>query len=220
MVRESKSMASNNLSSKRLGVLEVGFGNLPSLERVLSQINTKVEVVLSADEVLDVDYLIIPGVGSFSTAIQYLKSTNLDVAVLTRSTKLNLPTLGICLGAQVMMEIGYEGGKKSGLGIFRGSVESLSKVAGTNKSHTGWDEVLFSRDFLGVTKGSSVDVFFNHDYALVPADTNEIMGTCNFSNEFAVALQKSNTYAVQFHPEKSQDTGLVMLRNFLGIQNV
>jgi len=175
-VEESKSVEIDILSGKSLGVLEVGFGNLPSLERVLSQINAKVEVVYDAKKVLEVDYLIIPGVGSFSTAIQYLKSTNLDNALITRSQKLNLPTLGICLGAQIMMEIGYEGGKNSGLGIFRGSVESLSDVAKTNMSHTGWDKVLFNRDFLGISEGSSVDVFFNHDFALVPKDTSEIVG--------------------------------------------
>lgn len=208
------------LSGKSLGVLEVGFGNLPSLERVLSQINAQVEVVYDAKKVLEVDYLIIPGVGSFSTAVQYLKSTNLDNALFARSQKLNLPTLGICLGAQIMMEIGYEGGKNSGLGIFSGSVESLSDVAKTNMSHTGWDKVLFNREFLGISEGSSVDVFFNHDFALVPKDTSEIVGICDFGDEFAVALQKSNTYAVQFHPEKSQIVGLTMLKNFLGMKRV
>jgi glutamine amidotransferase len=206
-----------NLAPKVATVLEVGFGNLPSLQRVLKQINTDIQIASKETDILSAEYLIIPGVGSFKTAMNYLVTNNFVPAIRSRCLDRKMPTLGICLGAQVMLDVGYEGGINSGIGIFEGTVESLSVNSGTEATHTGWDKTKLVKEFLGYQENTEVDFFFNHDYILMAKDPRDVCGTCSFGNDFAVALNKFKTFAVQFHPEKSQVFGLKMLKNFLEI---
>jgi glutamine amidotransferase len=206
-----------NLAPKVATVLEVGFGNLPSLQRVLKQINTDIQIASKETDILSAEYLIIPGVGSFKTAMNYLVTNNFVPAIRSRCLDRKMPTLGICLGAQVMLDVGYEGGINSGIGIFEGTVESLNVNSGTEATHTGWDKTKLVKEFLGYQENTEVDFFFNHDYILMAKDPRDVCGTCSFGNDFAVALNKFKTFAVQFHPEKSQVFGLKMLKNFLEI---
>ncbi len=201
-------------------ILEVGFGNLPSLDRVLNQLSVGTKNIESAQDILEAEYLMIPGVGSFETAMNYLNQNNYGQALKKRALTLKLPTLGICLGAQIMFDMGQEGTIMKGLSIFNGTVENLTNKLVQKKSHTGWDKVKFRQDFLGISENKSVDLFFNHDYIMIPDNKDDISAECDFGGSFAVALKKYNCYAVQFHPEKSQESGLTILRNFLGLIHV
>jgi glutamine amidotransferase len=116
-----------------------------------------------------------------------------------------------------MLDVGHEGGANSGIGIFDGTVESLRVNSNTEATHTGWDKIKIEKEFLGYQENTELDFFFNHDYILVPKDGRDVYGTCSFGIEFAVALNKFKTFAVQFHPEKSQVVGLNILKNFLNI---
>jgi imidazole glycerol phosphate synthase glutamine amidotransferase subunit len=205
---------------KSVTILEVGFGNLPSLDRVLNQLSVGTNNIESAQDILEAEYLMIPGVGSFETAMNYLNQNNYGQALKKRALELKLPTLGICLGAQIMFDMGQEGTIMKGLSIFNGTVENLTNKLVQKKSHTGWDKVKFRQDFLGISKNKSVDLFFNHDYIMIPDNKDDISAECDFGGSFAVALKKYNCYAVQFHPEKSQESGLTILRNFLGLIHV
>ena len=205
---------------KIVTILEVGFGNLPSLDRVLNQLNVGTKNVESVQDILKAEHLIIPGVGSFETAMNYLNQNNYGQALKKRALDLKLPTLGICLGAQVMFGMGYEGKVMKGLSIFNGTVENLTNKLAQKKSHTGWDKVKFRKDFLGISGNENIDLFFNHDYIMIPDNSDDISAECDFGGNFAVALKKYNCYAVQFHPEKSQESGLTILRNFLGLNHV
>ena len=201
-------------------VLEVGFGNLPSLHRVLSQMDVSVTPIDSASEVLSVPHLIIPGVGSFQTAMQHLKQNGFIESLKERCLKRKLPTLGICLGAQILLEEGHEGGISRGIGVFAGTVERSDIHLSTPESHTGWDTVEIIRNILGFKAHTRADFFFNHDYIFVPKETSEVYATVNHGGTFPVILKKYNTYAIQFHPEKSQTSGLSMIRAFLRSGNV
>ena len=207
-------------ANKIVTILEVGFGNLPSLDRVLSQLSVGTKNVESVQDILEAEHLIIPGVGSFETAMNYLNQNHYGEALKKRALELKLPTLGICLGAQVMFGKGYEGAVMKGLSIFDGTVENLTNKLAQKKSHTGWDKVKFRKDFLGISRNENIDLFFNHDYIMIPDNTNDISAECDFGGTFAVALKTYNCYAVQFHPEKSQESGLTILRNFLGLIDV
>lgn len=206
-----------NLTPKVATILEVGFGNLPSLQRVLKQINADVQIATKEIDILSAEYLIIPGVGSFKTAMDYLVINNFVQAIRSRCLERKMPTLGICLGAQILFDVGHEGGINSGVGIFEGTVERLTIDSSSDTTHTGWDKVKLLKNFLGCQGGTELDFFFNHDYILIAKDGRDVYGTCSFGNEFAVALNKFKTFAVQFHPEKSQVFGLNMLKNFLEI---
>ena len=205
---------------KNVTILEVGFGNLPSLDRVLNQLNVGTKNVESVQDILEAEYLMIPGVGSFETAMNYLNQNNYGQALKKRALELKLPTLGICLGAQVMFGKGYEGTVMKGLSIFDGTVENLTNKLAQKKSHTGWDKVKFRKDFLGISGNENIDLFFNHDYIMIPDNDDDISAECDFGGTFAVALKTYHCYAVQFHPEKSQESGLTILRNFLGLIHV
>lgn len=211
------------MSSAKLKIvtlLEVGFGNLPSLSRVINQLDIDAKVAETKKDILDAEYLIIPGVGSFEKAMKFLNEKDYGDTIRSRTLELKLPTLGICLGAQVMFNIGYEGATTKGLSIFNGTVENLTSKLTMRKSHTGWDRVTFKRDFLGINENTIVDLFFNHDYIMMPENEEDVAAECDYGGKFAVAIRKNNCYAVQFHPEKSQEWGLKILRNFLGVMNV
>lgn len=211
------------MSSARLKIvtlLEVGFGNLPSLSRVINQLGIDAKVAETKKDILDAEYLIIPGVGSFEKAMKFLNEKDYGDTIRSRTLELKLPTLGICLGAQVMFNIGYEGATTKGLSIFNGTVENLTSKLAMRKSHTGWDRVTFKQYFLGINENTTVDLFFNHDYIMMPENEEDVAAECDYGGKFAVAIRKNNCYAVQFHPEKSQEWGLKILRNFLGVMNV
>jgi glutamine amidotransferase len=194
-------------------VLEVGFGNLPSLERVLRQIEVSVKPIFSAEEIRKAEVLIIPGVGSFEVAMSHLEEHELSDAIRERCLELKKPTLGICLGAQILLSSGTEGGFRTGLGIFEGAVAPFNQL-GIEKSHTGWDQVYFSKDCLSFEEGNKYDFFFNHDYFFSDVANENIFATCDWLNSFTVGLNRASTYAVQFHPEKSQSAGKRFLQNF------
>lgn len=208
LLRESP--ASTMLSTS---ILEVGFGNLPSLQRVLRQIDVSVLPICSSKEIREAEFLIIPGVGAFDVAMAYLEKNGLGNAIRERCLELDKPTLGICLGAQILLSSGTEGGLHSGLEIFEGRVAPLTQI-GIEKSHTGWDEVFFSKDCLGFKENDKFNFFFNHDYYFSEVNYQDIFAKCNWFHSITVGLKKGNTYAVQFHPEKSQGAGKSFLQTF------
>lgn len=203
-----------------VGVLEVGFGNLPSLKRILRQIDVSVHVIRNPSELVNFGHVIVPGVGAFGPAMTFLEQGRFVDALFERCLRLKKPTLGICLGAQIFLETGFEGGERSGVGIFKGRVVKASDNFSISSLHNGWDVVEITRPVLDFNPGLRFDAYFNHEYVFHEADVSEICAISDYRGVFPVILSKEKTFAVQFHPEKSQSFGMQIIKSFLRLQSV
>jgi len=199
-------------------VVDHGLGNLRSVAIKFARL--KVEATVSADPVaiLAADKLILPGVGSFDTAMNNLRSTGLvealNEAVLERET----PILGICLGMQLFTR-GSEEGSCPGLGWINGETRKLIASPGDEKirvPHVGWNTVVVRRRsplFTDISPG--LRYYFVHSYAVFCDDSEQIAAETSYGQTFASAVTRDNIYGTQFHPEKSHRHGLAMLENFV-----
>jgi len=202
-----------------IAIIDYGMGNIHSVRKALEIYGAKVIVTNSAKVISSADKIVLPGVGAFDDAMSELERRGL-VSVLKEQIKKNKPFLGICLGMQLLFEKSEEARKKAGLGILRGSVK---KFAMKNKKipHMGWNQIKFKvqsakcKCKLLTNIPEDAFVYFCHSYYPAPKDKFTIAATCNYGSDFTSVVAKDNIYGVQFHPEKSQEVGLRMLKNFV-----
>jgi glutamine amidotransferase len=198
-----------------VAVIDYGMGNLRSVANAVEAAGADVRVTTSAGDVGDASHIVLPGVGAFKACADGLRATGLvdvlDDAVRRRGT----PFLGICLGMQLLAEDSDEGGHVDGLGWVAGHVRRFADSPALRVPHMGWNDVdpaEASPMFRGIRHPT---FFFVHSYFL-PADGQPALaGRCEYGEVFAAALVSGNIWATQFHPEKSQQNGLRLLRNFL-----
>ncbi|NMC37055.1 MAG: imidazole glycerol phosphate synthase subunit HisH [Bacteroidales bacterium] len=191
-----------------IAILKYNAGNIQSVRNALNRFGCANRVTDDPHEILAADKVIIPGVGEASSAMQYLRSAELDKVIVS----LKQPVLGICLGLQLLCRFSDEGDTQC-LGIFRSVVRRfppLDKVP-----HMGWDNLDTARGELFNDIEKDEDVYFVHSY--YAEITDETTAICNYIVPFSAAMHKGNFYATQFHPEKSADTGVRILKNFLDI---
>jgi len=178
--------------------------------------NTK--VTSDPNEITRAESLILPGVGSFRKAMETLRQTGLDQAILDAVKTKGIKILGICLGMQLMGSRSTEDGDTQGLGLIPNAMDKFTtQEIGANKiPHIGFDLVHSLPDarlFQNLQKAS--DFYFVHSYRMLPTGLSGKPATCNYGIEFLAAYEQDNIFATQFHPEKSQSNGLVLLKNFL-----
>lgn len=194
----------------RLAVLDFGMGNLRSVAKALEKAGATVDVV--ADVPAGADGLVVPGQGHFGSCLTNLGSRAADIA---RWIDDGRPYLGICLGLQVLFESSEEA-SAAGLGVLAGSVRTFD---GTLKiPHIGWNEVIPNGEqpiFDGIAAGTRF--YFVHSYYPDPADDPVVAATTDYGVTFACAASAGSVVATQFHPEKSGDPGIALLRNFIGM---
>lgn len=192
-----------------IAIIDYGAGNLSSVEKAIKYLGY--EVCISDDTaVLDsADKLILPGVGSFGSAMEKLKSKGLDVYL--KNTKKQV--LGICLGLQLLFEYSEESNCE-GLGILKGTVKRIPDT-GLKIPQIGWNslDIKGGKLFSGIEKNSYV--YFVHSYYVVPDDKAIVTASVEYGATLDIAVECENFHAVQFHPEKSGDTGLAILKNFI-----
>ncbi len=196
-----------------IAVVDYGAGNLRSVEKALQALGADARLTADPEAVRRAERVVLPGVGAFGEAMERLRSSGLDEAVMA-AIRAGKPFLGICLGLQLLFEQSEESPRARGLGLLRGSVRRLPEAV--KVPHLGWNIVAFregERMFGSIPEGSYF--YFAHSYYPEPADPKLVTGQTEYGISFASAVRMENVWAVQFHPEKSQKWGLQFLRNFL-----
>ncbi|PHV71019.1 imidazole glycerol phosphate synthase subunit HisH [Sporanaerobium hydrogeniformans] len=206
-----------------IAIVDYGMGNLKSVYKAFYSLGLEAEITSSPERVLKAEKVVLPGVGAFRDAISELNRTGLGEAVCEVAQK-GTPLLGICLGMQLLFNKSYEYGEYEGLKLLPGEIvkfkpENMVDEAGVSLKvpHMGWNNLNFLKNaplFEGLKEGDSV--YFVHSYYLeTMADV--VSATTDYGTTIAVAAQKDNIFATQFHPEKSGTVGLHILKNFGGL---
>lgn len=198
-----------------IAIIDYGVGNLFSLSHSLKHIGAQVEVTSDAQRICRADRVILPGVGAFGDAAEKLRRTGLDEAVIEAAHR-GVPIMGICLGMQLLMDVSYEFGEHRGLGLIPGQVRPISEVipADYKIPHIGWNRLnvkvphpIFER----VNPGDCV--YFVHSYYGANCG-DALIATAEYGADLTAAVAKGNVCGCQFHPEKSGDVGLNILKSF------
>jgi glutamine amidotransferase len=198
--------------SDRVAIIDYGMGNLRSVEKGFEKVGVDVFVTGDPRLVDEAAGVVLPGVGAFADAIEQLKKTGLDRSI-KNAVESGRPFLGICLGLQLLFERSYENGDHQGLGIFRGSVERLP--AGVKIPHMGWNQVKKVQDLeIMAAVPDGANFYFVHSYVVRPADSAIVATATDYGSEFASGVAADNVLAFQFHPEKSGEIGLSILKRF------
>jgi glutamine amidotransferase len=197
-----------------IAIINYGLGNLHSVRKAVFHVGGKVTVTEDVDTILGADKIILPGVGAFSEGMRGLGSRNL-VPVLQEKATSGTPLLGICLGMQLLFEESEEKGHHRGLGLISGKVV-LFREPSIKIPQIGWNQVQISKSS-ELTRGiNSGDFFyFNHGYYCAPEQKADMLTRTDYGGWIASAVERENIFGVQFHPEKSQQTGLNLLKNFV-----
>ena len=203
-----------------IAIIDYGVGNLKSVEKAFQFIGSDAIITSDTETILKADAVVLPGVGAFSDAMQNLHKAGM-VDVVKKTIAENKPFLGICLGMQLLFDYSEEGGERvEGLGIFKGSIKQLSPDMNLKVPHMGWNSLKI-RDNSSLFKKLPENpyVYFVHSYYLTADNKDIVSATTCYGTEFDVAVGKGNVFATQFHPEKSGEIGLTILRNFVEIIN-
>lgn len=205
------------MTSAKTCIIDYGVGNLQSIRNAIKSASGQdLDLVSSPEDLRLYDKFLLPGVGSFGNAITVLRERGLDQAVLEQY-RAGKHLLGICVGMQILAEKGLEHGSHLGLGIIRGTV---AKLTGEKLSiHMGWNDIhIRQTDPLLRNVADGTDFYFVHGYAFEAEDSSAVVAECNYGRSFPAIVRQGNVWGVQFHPEKSQQQGLNILKNFVEME--
>ena len=196
----------------KVTILDYGAGNVPSVERALQHLGVESQRTDSPELISKAVALLLPGVGHYAALVRALDKKNLR-APLVDAIHRGVPFLGICLGLQVLFKSSEEAGQLQGLNLLPGVVSALPRQV--KLPHMGWNQITKRREsplLAGIDAGTYF--YFAHSYAALDSN-GSIVATCSHGAEFSAVIERRNIYAVQFHPEKSGDSGARILQNFL-----
>ena len=197
-----------------IGIVDYGMGNLRSVQKALEYVGCPAFISGDATRLARADKLVLPGVGAFRDAIATLRETGLD-ELIVRAVQAGTPTLGICLGMQLLFDVSYENGEYQGLGLLPGRIVRLPDTV--KVPHIGWNSLrILQREPLFAGLPEEPYVYFVHSYYL-KTEAPVVSAVCDYGTVVQAAAQRDNLFAVQFHPEKSGDVGLRILKNFGGL---
>jgi glutamine amidotransferase len=200
-----------------IGIVYSGAGNIGSLVRILKEIGVNFIVVNNINDLNIVEKLILPGVGSFDSAIMSLKNSGMWDVLRRKVIEDRVPILGICLGMQLLF-CSSEEGELQGLGFIDGVVKKLTRKEGYKLPHVGWNNVIIKKDsplFHRISEDSFF--YFTHNYGCYCNNYDDILCTSGYSDIFVSSVNRENIFGVQFHPEKSHSSGFQLIKNFIDI---
>ena len=198
-----------------IAIIDYDAGNIKSVEKALLLLGQEAVVTGDKDTILAADKVVLPGVGAFGDAMGNLRRTGLD-NVIRKVAEKGTPFLGICLGLQLLFERSDEAPGVDGLGILKGEILRIPDKEGLKIPHIGWNSLHLENDgrlFRGVEEGAYV--YFVHSYYLKAAEESIVKASAEYSVHIHASVEKDNVFACQFHPEKSSDVGLSILKNFV-----
>jgi glutamine amidotransferase len=201
----------------KIGIIDYGMGNLHSVKNACDYLGIENFIATEQETLEKADGYILPGVGAFPDAMAALRKRALASFIQTEVKE--KPLLGICLGMQLLFEKGYEGKETAGLGLIGGEVIRLSAYTQDKQykiPHMGWNKLEIRKAGNPLLQGLDKEIFvyFVHSYKGVVAERSNLVAAAEYGEEVAGIVSKGNVYGTQFHPEKSEETGLMMLKNF------
>lgn len=200
-----------------IAILDYDAGNLRSVEKALNYIGEDTVITRDKDVIMNSDKVILPGVGSFGDAMEKLNNYNLINTIYDVVDK-KIPFLGICLGLQLLFEESEETPGVTGLGILKGRIKKIPSIDNIKIPHMGWNSIDIkdgAKLFRGMSKQEYV--YFVHSYYLETEDENIVAATTEYGTHIHASVESGNIFACQFHPEKSSETGLHILQNFVNL---
>lgn len=201
-----------------IGIIDYGAGNLQSVKKALDFIGAESVITDNPEIINNCDKILLPGVGSFGDAMNSMRAKNL-VDTIKQNALCGKQFLGICLGLQLLFEESEESPNAEGLGILKGKIRKFPSDMGLKIPHIGWNSIEVKQKdtlFKGIPDNSYV--YFVHSYYLEAENEEDIATVTNYGIDFHSAVGKGNIFATQFHPEKSGDVGLQILRNFASME--
>ena len=199
-------------------IIDYDAGNIKSVEKALQSLGETVEITDEAEKILAADRVILPGVGAFGDAMENLNRRNL-VPVIKEVVKKKIPFLGICLGLQLLFERSDEAPGVEGLGILPGEILRIPASGGLKIPHMGWNSLHLEHNgrlFRGIEEQAYV--YFVHSFYLKAAEEEIVKASAEYGVHIHASVEKDNVFACQFHPEKSSDVGLRILKNFVELR--
>lgn len=200
-----------------VAIIDYDAGNIKSVEKAMLALGESVRITREPDEILSADHVILPGVGAFGDAMNKIHQYHL-ADVIREVVDRRTPFLGICLGLQLLFESSEESEGIDGLGILQGKSVRLPETQGLKIPHIGWNSLNYpnkGRLFEGISEEAYV--YFVHSYYLQAEDAQIVTATTEYAAHIHASVEEDNVFACQFHPEKSSDVGMTILKNFLNI---
>lgn len=198
-----------------IAIIDYDAGNIKSVEKALILLKQDVVITRDRDTILKADKVILPGVGAFGDAMQKLKLYGLD-EVISEVAKRGIPFLGICLGLQLLFESSDEAPGVEGLGVLKGKILRIPDSEGLKIPHMGWNSLHLENNgrlFKGISENSYV--YFVHSYYLAAENEAIVKASTEYGTHIHASVEEGNIFACQFHPEKSSEVGLQILKNFV-----